>query len=63
MNTEALLHQLLAIRSTVDAMLCSLGGQVVEQPECLHPVESREVDTSGVPTWRCGVCGYVKQEE
>jgi hypothetical protein len=61
----ALIHQLLSIRSTVDAALLMLQDEdkpePAAEPECDHPRDCRtNLSTMGGPErWQCGLCGFM----
>ena len=57
MNKETMVHQLLAIRSSVDAILSSLGGQMQEEAGCQHKRKENLTVMGGEEEYRCLDCG------
>ena len=68
MNVEVIVHQLMAIRSNIDAMLAELGVVGMDDPgdgECTCPWKERKFDpgsTMGNLKWICELCGREHKE-
>lgn len=60
---QILIHQLLGLRHTVDAVL-SLLMEDMGPKECAHPTKARENLTTmgGSESFRCLVCGEVVEQ-
>ncbi len=64
---EAVVAQVMAVQSAVDAAVALLAGEVPaaqvqagEETSCLHPQDARQnLSTSGTERFLCGRCGRV----
>lgn len=63
MDKQVILAQLVAIRSTVEALIILIQAEE-EENTCTHPEDSRiDMSTMGHPRWQCGVCDYIFDPE
>lgn len=62
MNKDAVLHQLMAARASIDALISTF--MVETSPGCTHPENQRlNLTTMGGPKqWTCKACGFTCDE-
>ena len=59
MNREALIHQLVSVRSAIDAALAIMTeDQQPDDPQPCQHEDRTDMSTMGIERWECNVCGH-----